>query len=374
MLKRLFLLFVASLLIAPTSQAIGLVTCSDGEEYPGSFDALVDLRFNPTATHTDLQSAIDSAQDGDIIGVCPGLYLGAHLVDEKALDIYGLGERGEVMLTNPNGPAINIINHSTVDLSRISVRDTRYAVSVSFSDLTVSNGIFTNNDTALWIYRGSNVSVVSSEFKNNEASAVGGGAIKASGTQTDPVTLKVNESNFEENHATGDGGAILILGDAAHYNSTGQLGSASGLILNSTFFNNSSSFSGGAVASKFARVHFDNLIVEDSTAAIGGGMHLEYSALTARNLQVNRNSAAEGAGMYVLAPAKTSQIMDSEFEDNLASNSIGAGGFQLHLSNFPGQVKFKMGGVSLSNNGPVNCTGSPIRDLGGNFSSDATCF
>lgn len=379
MLKKLLFLTLSSFILVPTAFAIPMVDCSDGQSYPSPYDHLVDLGVNPMATHQSLQSAIDDAQNGDIIAVCPGFYQGYVMIDGKELQLYGLGNIGSVSLANSQGlapydAALSIMNHSEVTLSNIGVRDTHYGLSISFSDVKVSNGHFTNNDTAVWIYHGSNVQVVSSEFKNNEAPSVGGAAIKAVGTEANPTVLRVNESDFEDNHTNGDGGAIFLLGDAAHYTTTGRSSGLIAQVLNSNFVNNSADSKGGSIATKYARLHLDHLTVDSSSAARGGAVYLNASVLLGNELTFSQNTAFQGGALSIEAPTNTTHIFNSSFTNNVATDLLGSGGGLDFYLPALSAVQLRMTGVSFVNNSSMNCSGAPIRDLGNNFSSDTTCF
>ncbi len=386
MLKKFILLSFAlftsfaSFTVVPSAFAISMVECSDGEEYPSPYDHVVDLRANHMATHQDLQSAVDDAQDGDIIAVCPGVYEGYVEINGKDIQLYGLGEIGAVILTNPNGiapimAALSIMNQSVVTLSNIAFHNTQYGLSVSFSDLTVYNGHFTGNDTALWIYRGSTVQVVSCVFKNNEANSVGGAAIKAFGTAVDPTVLRVNESSFAENTAHGDGGAILLLGDAAHYANTERSAGITAQIINSDFTDDFAS-RGGSISAQYARVQLSHLTINSSSASMrGGALHVQASVFAGNDLILSQNTANEGGALYIGAPTSATHLVNSSFANNVSTDTLGisGGGIDFYLPS-TSSFKLRMSGVSFLDNSPLNCSGAAIRDLGNNFSSDATCF
>ncbi|WP_305556769.1 PQQ-binding-like beta-propeller repeat protein [Methanobrevibacter sp. V74] len=131
----------------------------------------------------------------------------------------------------------------------------------SNANTTIIRSIFRNN-IAGWnggaLYSYSHLTVINSNFTGNEAHNSNGGAIAASNYGSSPY-VNIENCNFDNNTATGSGGAISFGGPS--------------LIVNNSRFNNNvaSSGSGGAIAFGGSSLIVDNSSFNNNNVTTGNG-------------------------------------------------------------------------------------------------------
>jgi len=94
-------------LIFGFSLLVGQTLVVDKNYYNGGVNCL----GNSTNTYTTIQSAINSAYDGDAIMICPGIYNESITLSNKGISLIGVsGNRNDVVITQQNGVTISITN------------------------------------------------------------------------------------------------------------------------------------------------------------------------------------------------------------------------------------------------------------------------
>ena len=157
--------------------------------------------------------------------------------------------------------------------------------------------------------RGKNLTIDYVDFTNNGAYT--GGAIYVS---SDSKNIHVYDSNFTENYAVGDGGALGLKAEALNINNT-------------IFKSNTAGRDGGAV---YAGGNGTNntiwySVFEDNSAGNhGGAIDWLASAADFEYLNFTRNSAQYGGGIYLNGVSTNSSLNHINFEENGATKNGGA--------------------------------------------------
>lgn len=210
-----------------------------------------------------LRKAVNDAMPGDMIVFALAypatVFPITSITINKNLTIHGPGAD---MLTLDGGGfafgTLSIGSGATVDISRLTVRNSALSGIVNSGTLTVSRAVFLENYSDAYggaIANNSTLTVNDSTFFQNRAGHRGG-AIYNNGGAT------LNRCTFKNNAATHDGGAIANFGNLEVNKSTfsgntasGNFGGSGGAIYNdstltvkdSTLNGNSSSGAGGAI-------------------------------------------------------------------------------------------------------------------------------
>ena len=188
-------------------------------------------------TFADIQTAIDSAGDGDTIEL-DGLYKGsgtAITIDKNNLTLIGndatLDGRGQSRILSITGTGVILKNIKFINGNST---DNGGAICWYGADGRIDNCSFTGNTAT---QRGGaiywcavNGTVNNSNFTNNTAAKFSGGAIQWDGNFSNG---RVNNCSFTNNIGTQKGGAVYWYG-------------VNGMISNSRFINNTS-YNGGAI-------------------------------------------------------------------------------------------------------------------------------
>ncbi|MDR0911639.1 MAG: DUF11 domain-containing protein, partial [Methanobrevibacter sp.] len=168
-----------------------------------------------------------------------------------------------------------------------------------------NNNSATGNGGAIYNY-GHNFSINGSNFNNNSADEDGGAIYNSGGSG-----FSINGSNFNNNSADEDGGAISI------YSSSGF--SVSG----SNFNDNFATTNGGAISLYIGSGFSDSgSNFNDNFATANGGAIYNYFAgvFSVNGSDFNNNSAAYGGGIYT--SGFNSNIMNSNFTNNSQAISL----------------------------------------------------
>jgi len=168
--------------------------------------------------------------------------------------------------------------------------------------LIVDDSIFVGNSAdeggaIYWI--GGLADIDDSTFEDNSAS-LDGGAILA-------VTAEIYDSTFEDNVATDDGGAI-------HFTSDATIGF-------STFEGNFAADWGGAINSEYVINITNSEFVSNSSWGRGGAVSSDNSVYTEESTFTANGTTSEGGAIYALDDASTGY---SVFTDNTAGFAGGA--------------------------------------------------
>ncbi len=282
---------------------------------------------------------------------------GTYLLSQGALSFnIVLAAPGEVAIVGTgNGPAdvvidgsgggsrvfelLDLTNASSVSFSNMTLRngiasdssDGGGAISADLVDVAVDNVIFSNNSSIVSntsfvlgvggaISTNGNLSVTDSIFQNNSADDSGGAVYFA--PASNDVTLSIASTSFLSNTAGVDGGAIYADGDTAN--------GATVSLSSTTFAQNTSDDSGGGVF--IYRV--TNVVVSDSvftenealgvnsSDGVGGGLYIRRAfdngsggGARISNSTFNANTSfTAGAGAFIANSSTT--VVTSSFDSN----------------------------------------------------------
>jgi hypothetical protein len=227
---------------------------------------------------------------------------------------------GELDISNNsvtiNGPGSGVVSINALDKSRI---------------FSVSGDITAEIDN-LSMTHGGNV--------------VNGGAILNRNS-----TVNLNGDQFAYNHATNDGGAVVV-GPAAHLNvgtvTTGLIGAA---VAGCTFINDSAANLGGAIASYGFTNIATSTFAGETAGAWGGALFNFGTAFTVNGSQFNSNSttAAAGAGGAVMSWNANASMTGDIFRLNHSAN----GGAYAQLGGQTTIIGTTMGGNTAGNGGAI---------------------
>ncbi|MFN8530808.1 MAG: choice-of-anchor Q domain-containing protein [Anaerolineae bacterium] len=283
------------------------------------------------------------------------------------------------------GGCIGLINTATLTIAN-----------VTFSDCYAQG----SGGGAIGLTSGGTIDISSSTFANNHSSGTsGGGAIYINGN-TNPASLTITNSNFNNNTMT--------------TSTSGQSGGAISCILctlsitNSTFSGNSATVTGGATGGGAVYINSDKTVTLESVtltnnsasgtsstdggalfvsaqrnvtltitnslftgnsvsggAARGGALSLNNGTITLTDVTISGNSAATGGGIY--SNGGTLTVTNTTFSGNSASSS-GGGIYKTSLSTleisgsaFTGNSSPGNGGAIYNNQGNITVTDSRIE-------------
>jgi len=279
-----------------------------------------------------IQSAIDAADNNDIIIVDPNRYYE---------NINFLGKAITVRSTDPNDA--NIIAATIIDGNRPA--DVNYASVVTFNSGEDNNSVLTGftitGGTGSWI-------TISWEFKGLRWNRGGGGVLCYNMSQ--PTITK----NVFIDNITGEGGGIYIYGDPANpadpYNPPIHL---KPVITENTFTNNSAIVEhgfippdtnyptenhgdGGAIAAFQGcdPILTNNIMQNNHADSYGGAIHFrQWSNGQISNNQILNNDSALGAGVHITYISSPS-VTDNLIKGNVAGD-FGGGGVYIYYYSDP---------------------------------------
>jgi Ca2+-binding RTX toxin-like protein len=218
----------------------------------------------------------------------------------------------------------------------------------AYGSLNVSDSIFTNNkglNGGAIRVTSSDLIVEDSTFIGNDSTSGanksflyvpgGGGAIylDAASVPNDPRfyqgenqgeteggIFRVSNSNFENNRAAGEGGAILAYG----YNQDNVVIEDSKIINNQVILNNKNSALGGGI--RLSGIgEIDNVtIAGNKSADKGGGLYIQGEVPTKiTNSDFSNNQAVNGGAIYDGLWGSRLEINNTEFDSNTATSQGG---------------------------------------------------
>lgn len=271
----------------------------------------------------------------------------------------------------------------------------------SDATLNIDNSIFKNNSSngkgaTLYMKSPTKAFITDTDFNSNTA-VKEGGAIYSSGKE-----LTLNNVNFNGNTGL-DGGAVFAGGTntitggsfvnnkaiGANVSSGGAIYLAAGktyqLNIDGTLFENNSATGAGGAMALFAKSDIKNATIRGNTATQGGGLFLgSESHTTLDNVIFDGNSATETGGAIktrIAAEGDTSlssmTITNGEFNNNSAQyggaihNSMtGENAFSVSGTSFAGNKASEYGGA-IYNSGKMTIDGSQFTGnhayIGGAF-------
>ena len=166
--------------------------------------------LTPAAMFATIQKAIDTAKDGDIVLVYPGLYEEDINFMGKAIVVQGIvvGTAGVPVLQNPNDFAVSFYSGEGPDsiLKNFVIRNSFMAVLIAGSSPTISNLTIVGNMYGIEAYVNSQPDISNSIFWNNAGSDLFGcqvrysclsGAAEGEGNITaDPLFVDPNAGDY----------------------------------------------------------------------------------------------------------------------------------------------------------------------------------
>ena len=314
--------------------------------------------------YTDLQTAIDAADDGDDLWIAEGLYLLSEIlmIENKEINIYGSFAKSEASVddrdfenrtiisgdVDNNDDPDNLETNSADNLHLVIYAESKGKV-ITLDGLTIEGGrgelegTFANDKaTGGGMIVTGNVNMKNCTVRNNMArfgagiyikNIIGGkpdikldnctffhnvgikfgGAIYAAFGGT---VFEVNECHFENNEAEFGAG---ILGG-------GSSADSKGLVTNTTFRVNKASVGGGMTWDDRLDGNIKDCIFEGNVADRGAGLSVSFGGeVEVDNSQFLKNNTTNeglGGGVYVEHDSRV-KVFNSTFNENAA---IGAGG------------------------------------------------
>ena len=228
----------------------------------------------------DLQDALDAYDNGDIIYLCPGVYVGPFSATH-----------GDGLTLVGANPRTTIIDGASSGDSTIYIDTDSY---FTVQNLTFRNGyVDTNGEPGAAIHTDNAFTCINSTFEDNETWTSGyhvGGAVATDGYGD----VEVNRCTFKNNKAADEGGAIYVGNAAPDYYAD--------FICNaSTFVNNRAYLGSGP-------------------RGWGGAVHVVYDA-TINRCSFNGNHGNFGGAIFM---GGNLTVRDSTFTNNEAYCSGGA--------------------------------------------------
>lgn len=279
---RFILLFTVVLAVtAPAHAAIRLVTSLE-DSGPGS-----------------LREAILLASSGDTVQMAPDLAgsipLSSIVVVTKSLRIEG---SGTVSLNGRN--LTRLLNTAT-------------GINVTLSGLVFEAGI---GDDGGAIWNRANLQIIDCVFRNNRASARGGGVYTAGGT------LNVQNSRFEGNTALSEGGALFL-----------DFGALTTTVQDTVFSGSTVTAAGGAIRHvssqdlfvQRSRFYGNQAVSTSATNTLGGAIASQSGTLIVEDSVFSGNRASYAGALYSahLGTPTTLRVQRSLFTANTADQAGG---------------------------------------------------
>ena len=210
-------------------------------------------------------------------------------------------------------------------------------------DLTIDTCVFEKNKDigtdvfsgggAINVYYGpAKLNVTNSQFKDNFA-ATDGGAIKCAGANS-----IIDHSTFENNHADRYGGAVhtsisknIVINDSEFKENTAPYGGAmfvygpNNIVKNSKFNDNNATARAGAIYVAGANVSIDNDKFNKNNAPLGGAIYSQANNTCINNSAFEENVAkTRGGALYLSGGSNEDLINNTDFKNNNASDYGGA--------------------------------------------------
>jgi len=288
--------------------------------------------YVPSEDYNSIQSAIDDANDGDIVTVSAGTY---------QENINFLGKAITVRSANPNEP--NVVAATIIDGSNPA--DPNYGSVVIFRSgedaNSVLSGFTITGGTGSWL-------AVSWEFKELYWNRCGGGVLCCN------MSAPTISKNVFINNIAGQGGGIYIYGDPVNPNNPSNPPvHISPVITDNTFIDNSAIIDhnfappdanypaydhgdGGAIVGfqGVDAIITGNLIQHNHAYAYGGGIHLrQWSNGLVEDNRVINNDSMLGGGIHITYTSSP-DVINNTIEYN-GAGSFGGGGIYIYYYSNP---------------------------------------
>lgn len=303
-----------------------------------------------------IQSALNSASNGDVIQIESGTYFECLNPNGKSLSIEGIGavlingsscsslftlssfetlNVSDVQLKNTSGLVLSVASGSSATLTGVSVSGSGYSNQSQSSlggviyvegAVTIDDSTFSTNSGGLGgviHVDGGSVVVSTSTFSSN--SALNGGVLYA----RDGAYISSTNNTFQNNMASQFGGVydflfgVTFVESGSTYNSNQSTGSYGGVLYAN---HNTTAFIPNEIT--ISDAVFESNQAPNGTAYSGSGgvMYVENrSTISIHNSQFIDNSATNGGALWVKAANDTVTITDSIFAENTADQSGAVG-------------------------------------------------
>ena len=284
------------------------------------------------ADYNSIQSAIDDANDDDVVIVAAGTY-------QENIDF--LGKAITVRSVNPNDP--NVVAATIIDGSNPADPNCGSVVTFAGGEDTnsVLSGFTITGGTGSWL-------AVSWEYKGLRWNRCGGGVVCYN------MSAPTISKNVLANNTAGQGGGIYIYGDPVDPNDPSDPSvHISPVITDNTFINNSAIIGhgftppdtnypandngdGGAIVGFQGcdAVITGNLVTDNHGDFYGGGIHLrQWSNGLIEDNQIIGNDSKLGAGIHITYRSAP-EVVDNLIEYNEAG-TFGGGGINVYGSSEP---------------------------------------
>jgi Right handed beta helix region len=324
----LTLVSIAGALLQGQARAASLTVCPTGCQY------------------STIQSAINQANDNDVINIQKGHYFENLNTQGKALTLWGIDNRQAIVDGNGNGTVITIPGTNPV-----TVRD-----------LTIMRGF--GNGGGIAALQGAALNVRHTILVNNYSTSVGGGGINYGGS-----AITIFDCTVTNNTAMyGVGGVQIVIlggGSAVVESSTIARNSGGGISFGGEMFATVDASSivdntgGGGLSTVGAQLPLElaisnSTIAGNSAESFGGGIFLFSTNAVLNNVFLTRNTTGgNGGGIYmsVQTHADNSPSTISLTATYVVGNSAGGDGGGTYLL---GTI-INGGGNVIQGNTPDNC-------------------
>ena len=252
--------------------------------------------------YSTIQSAIDSAEDGDIIEVAEGTYRENISFNGKNVVVYA-----------KDGPlATSIISKENTNTSVVSFNQNE-SFGALLQGFTISNGKALYGGGIL-IANGASPSITNCTINNCSAELSGGG-VAVMGNSTNP---NISNVTINDNYAT-NGAGIACLENANIFLDTVSI-----------YQNTSNDSGGGIYVFADATINSKNVTVKDNEAKnYGGGVYLNQTTTMLRDMIIKNNDAAYGCGLAMRANISTlidrCRITSNKLFTNQSTENKGGG-------------------------------------------------
>lgn len=298
-----------------------------------------------TNAFTDLQAAIDTAAENDVIWVAAGMYLPQQI---------------------PNGSSSGVTNrnnayHLDKDLqiyggfvgteTQLSERDILLNETILSGDFNDDDVVIGNDSTLSISMNTENAYHVIITANLTSAAIIDGFSING-GNANGTVAIDYNGITFYRNNGGGMYNYysfptltnVTFSGNAAYYVG-GMYNYYSSLTLTNATFSENFGYYGGGMYNNFSSPTLTNVIFSGNYADYGGGMYNHYSHPRLTNVTFSGNYADYGGGMYNLY--RSPILINVVFSGNYADN----GGGMYNFGSSPTLTNVTFSGNSASDNG-----------------------
>lgn len=266
-------------------------------------------------TYPTIQAALDAAQPGDVIAVCPGTYQG--LIDFKGKRITLISRDGPEVTVLDGARAGSVVTFSSGEtseavLSGFTITNGKRGIYCSNASPTIENCMITGNDgsvsgwggAGIYCYDHASPAIRDCTIVSNSA-GMGGGVYGEYYSNPSFVTCTISR-----NSASYVGGLCLW------YESSALL---QGCTISENQSTASGSDGGGVYIGDYNSLRIENSSITNNVASDGGGICCWNGTLTLINSVVAGNQAlgGYGGGIFV-ARRSTLTILNSTIADNAA--------------------------------------------------------